>query len=146
MHHDGYYYCLTKTQEDSVGSAIFCQGTSFLGPWEQGQVLGKGLRHADIHIRDNCIYVFFIMIGDSPKRILLGYNEMSDALDWIDWKLLSGPILLEPEYFYEHGNAQPKPSEAMAGKGVLRELRDPHFLSDQAFLQDSLNKLLYCPR
>jgi hypothetical protein len=83
------------------------------------------------------------MIGDSPERILLGNIEMSDALDWIDWKLLSGPILLEPEYFYEHGNAQPKPSEAMAGKGVLRELRDPHFLSDQAFPQDSLNGLLF---
>ena len=143
FHHDGYYYCIAKTQEDSVGSAVLCRGTSCLGPWEQGKVLGKGLRHADIHIRDNCIYVFFTMIGDSPERILLGDIEMSDTLDWTDWKLLPGPILLEPEYFYEHGNAQPKPSEAMAGKGVLRELRDPHFLSDQDSPLDSLNGLLF---
>ncbi len=98
---------------------------SLLGPWEQGAVLGNGLRHSDIHIRVNCIYIFFTMIGDSPEHILLGDIQMSDTMDWKDWKLMPGPILFEPKYLHEHGNAEPKSSDARPAKGALRELRDP---------------------
>jgi len=140
--YDGHYFSIAKRG----GSTVLCRGASLLGPWEQGQVLNEGtrhVRHGDIHIRGNHLYVFFTVIGDSPERIVLGDIYMSQALDWKDWKLHLGPILFEPEYYHEHGSAELKMSEMGPAKGILRQLRDPHFLSDKESPKDYLNGLLF---
>jgi hypothetical protein len=140
--HDGHYFSIAKRG----GTTVLCRGASLLGPWEQGQVLDEGsrhVRHGDVHIRGNHLYVFFTVIGDSPERILLGDIDTSHALDWKDWKLHLGPILLEPEYLHEHGGAGLKISEAGPAAGILRELRDPHFLPDKESPTNYLAGLLF---
>lgn len=131
---DDFYYAIAKTQEDSIGSAVLCRSKSLHGPFEQGPILMKGGRHMDMYIHPGSsdMYVFFTLIGDAPERILLGMIDRSPASggshNWLDWKFLPGPIIIQPEYEFEHGNAPLKPSKPGPGLTVLNEIRDPHFL------------------
>jgi len=131
---DGYYYAMAKTQENSVGSACLYRSKSLMGPFEQGPIMARGMRHVDLYLSSPdsmMIYVFFTLIGDMPERIILGSIDVSSGSEnWMHWNLLPGPSLLQPEYWYEHGNATAKPSSAGPARTQVRELRDPRFLPD----------------
>jgi hypothetical protein len=102
----GYRYMIaTNHSKQHIGSAVLYRSKSHLGPWESGPVLGHGLRSPNLHLlqRERYMMVFFTLIGDAPERILLGTIDTSSSSDWNHWKLLPGPILLEPRYAYENG-------------------------------------------
>eukprot|EP00547_Thalassionema_nitzschioides_P016502 CAMPEP_0194239214 /NCGR_PEP_ID=MMETSP0158-20130606/5745_1 /TAXON_ID=33649 /ORGANISM="Thalassionema nitzschioides, Strain L26-B" /LENGTH=410 /DNA_ID=CAMNT_0038973635 /DNA_START=919 /DNA_END=2148 /DNA_ORIENTATION=- len=73
------------------------------------------------------------MIGDAPERILLGSIDMSPKTNWMDWKFLPGPILLEPEMGKNasHLKNTVEPSLPGAATKFSNELRDPRFIPDQ---------------
>jgi len=153
-----YYYALAKTQENSVGSAMLLRARALTGPFEEGPILARGLRHMDIiHVVGSTMYIVFTMIGDAPERILLGTIELPPAAEtagvnssshnWMDAVLLPGTTLISPQRNYEHGHdninstdhtdgskqanntIQPSTS-GQAGCAPLYELRDPKFLPD----------------
>lgn len=142
-HEDGYFYAAAKTQESPEGSAILCRSTSMAGPFERGPILGRGLRHLHVHlVQDRHLFIFFTLIGDAPERILLGtVDMMTDDDDWMKWKLLPGPTILEPRFDYERGNARTTPSAAGGANGPRVELRDPRFIADDD--TDGLSGLLF---
>lgn len=138
---DNYYYAIAKTQDDPVGSAILCRSKNLSGPFEQGPILARGMRHVDMHIvhrmerdRERTIFfVFYTLIGDLPEKVMLGNIDVSVGFkDWMKWKMLPGPIILKPQYWYEHGGAPPVASKPGAATEILYEIRDPHFLPDDA--------------
>ena len=141
---DGYYYAMAKTQENSVGSACLYRSKSLMGPFEEGPILARGMRHVDLYLSSpdsTMIYVFFTLIGDMPERIILGSIDVSSGSDnWMNWNLLPGPSLLQPEYWYEHGNVTAKSSSAGSARAQVRELRDPRFLPDTRIHADTNEK------
>jgi len=141
--HDGYFYAMAKTQENKVGSAVLYRSKSITGPFEKGPIVARGIRHVDLYLDSNTLYVFFTLIGDMPERVLLGSIDISNSEQWMHWNLLPGPTLLQPEYFYEHGNAKLQPSESGAAKETMRELRDPRFLPDNEKKGDVLSGYLF---
>jgi hypothetical protein len=140
---DGYYYALAKTQENSVGSLQLCRTKSLYGPWMEGPILARGIRHCDMHLvtpqlpnrggtlmRRPHLFVFFTHIGDVPEKVMVGTIDLSDS-DWMQWTLLPGPTIVSPDYPYEHGNATLQPSKCCSANCVvMNQLRDPHFLPD----------------
>lgn len=121
----GYFYVLSRMNNER--GIILCRSASLEGPFEEGPVVAQGLRHLDLHLIDEVIYVFFSMIGDCPERIVLATIDTSSSSDWNDWSLLPGPKILMPKHSYEHGDeALQRTHEGPAHH--RHEVRDPRFL------------------
>ncbi len=137
---DGYYYALSRI--NCVSGVVLCRSKSIEGPFERGPKLGLSLRHFDIHFVEGIIYVLYSMIGDTPERILLGTIDTTLGTDWNDWKLLPGPRILEPQYWFEHQNTIVTTSEEGKAKDRHR-ISDPRLLLDEDMGPDRLSGLLF---
>lgn len=124
----GFFYVLSRVNNER--GIILCRSVSIEGPFEEGPVVAHGLRHLDVHLVGEVMYVFFSMIGDRPERILLATIDTSLDLDWNDWKLLPGPKILMPKHSYEHGDEALQRTHEGPGRH-RHEVRDPRFLPDE---------------
>ncbi len=138
---DGHYYALARIVREE-GSVVLCRSPSIEGPYEQGPRLGRSIRNFHLFdVGDGEMYVLFSMTGDRPERILLGsVDRPASSANWTDWKLLPGPRILRPEYWYEHGNA-----EVTTSKPGLAESRhrvsDPRILLDERDSSDNATRI-----
>ena len=82
------------------------------------------------------------MIGDTPERILLGTIDTTGGTDWNGWKLLPGPRILEPRYWYEHQNAVVTTSKEKKAKDRHR-ISDPRLLLDEEMGPDRFLGLMF---
>lgn len=83
------------------------------------------------------------MIGDTPERILLGTIDTATSADWNDWRLLPGPRVLEPMYWYENQN-KIRTSEEKAANDRHR-ISGPRLLLDEDTGPAKISGLLfYC--
>jgi hypothetical protein len=146
---DGYFYAMAKTQEDPLGSLALYRSRSLEGPFEEGPIIARGVRNVRIYLSthpadSNMIYVFFTLIGDMPERILLGSIDVNSGSEaWMYWKLLPGPTLVQPEYWYESGNSTVKPSQNGAALESVDLIRDPRFLPDVQRSNKRLSGMLF---
>eukprot|EP00578_Thalassiosira_sp_NH16_P018493 CAMPEP_0181098404 /NCGR_PEP_ID=MMETSP1071-20121207/12108_1 /TAXON_ID=35127 /ORGANISM="Thalassiosira sp., Strain NH16" /LENGTH=721 /DNA_ID=CAMNT_0023180997 /DNA_START=727 /DNA_END=2892 /DNA_ORIENTATION=+ len=131
---DGYHYALARAKNEP--DVVLCRSFSLEGPFEEGPRLAKSLRHFDVFMIKRKMYVLYSMIGDRPERILLASIDTTMSADWKEWKLLPGPRVLTPQYWYEHGNSRLVTSR----EGVARSrhrISDPRLLLDDDSLEDN---------
>ena len=123
----GYYYSVGKSQEDGIGRLVVARSQTPFGPFINGPILARAVRHCSLEVVDGVLLVFFTLITDMPERVLLASVHLND--DWESWRLSPGPIILTPELPYETGSASLATSKAgSAGCTPVVQLRDPHFM------------------
>ena len=80
---DGRYYALAS--KNGAREAFLLRARSIEGPFQEGPVIGQGMRHFDLHFSDDGVMmVFFSMVGDRPERILLGTIDTTLTDNWND--------------------------------------------------------------
>lgn len=140
---DGFYYTMARIADEH--GTILCRSPSLAGPFEEGPVIGLGLRHFDTILIEGIIYVFYSMMGDRPERLLLASIDTTMTTNWTNWKLLPGPRILQPKYSYEHGN-EAVASTKEGPASIRHEVRDPRFLlhsKETANSHDGFSGLLF---
>lgn len=138
---DGFYYIMARINGEP--GIVLCRSKSIEGPFDWGPRLGLSLRHFDIHFVDGIIYVLYSMIGDTPERILLGSIDTTISTNWNDWKLLPGPRVLEPQYWYEHQNTNVTTSKEGLAKEDRHRISDPRLLLDEDMGPEKISGLMF---
>jgi len=118
-----------KSQENQEGYLTVSSGKTLnvFNSSQRVQLL-KGVRHFSIHRVADVLLIFFTLISDNPERIMMGTLDLTKS--WLEWEILPGPIILQPELQYEHGGVDNFPSKAgSAGCKPKHELRDPFFFA-----------------
>lgn len=137
---DGYFYIVSRINGEK--GVVLHRSTSLFGPFEQGPQLGLGLRHFDLMLVEGIMFIFYSMIGDHPERVLLASIDTTFTANWTDWKLLPGPRILKPEYWYEHGNELIGPTNEGIAR-IRHKVRDPRFLPDLESNSKHISGLLF---
>lgn len=113
-----YAYC-----KDTVVGGQWCRSPDGLQPFEDGQAILPGCRHAATWVDGDTLHLFYSLAGDTPERILVSQVDLSK--NWRDWQPTPGQVVLEPERDWEGGQLALEPSRWGAVKGPVRQLRDP---------------------
>jgi len=131
-----------KSQENPEGYLTVSGGKTLNALPSQRQQLLKGVRHFSIHRVADVLLIFFTLISDSPERIMMGTLDLTKS--WLEWEILPGPIILQPELRFEHGGVDISPSKAgSAGCKPKHELRDPFFFATDTSVSILRGWLLY---
>ena len=127
-------------------SGVFLRSRSWDGPFEAGPTLpdvkmaGKSnrlIRHAEVHVRDSVLHIFFTCIGDCPERIF--HSSVVLSADWKTWKASAPTLVMAPEQKWEGADLALMRSEIGAAHNRQRALRDPCVFAD-----GDKTYLLYC--
>jgi hypothetical protein len=131
-----------KSQENPEGYLTVSSGKTLNVLNSQRVQLLKGVRHFSIHRVADVLLIFFTFISDNPERIVMGTIGLTKS--WLEWEILPGPIILQPELQYEHGGVDKFPSKAgSAGCKPKHELRDPFFFAIDTSVSTLRGWLLY---
>ena len=115
-------------------AGVLLRACSWDGPFETGPSLPdiktdtRLIRHAEVHVRDERLHIFFTCIGDCPERIF--HASVALSSDWNDWQASTPTLVLEPEQEWEGVNLELARSKIGAADKWLRELRDPCVFED----------------
>jgi hypothetical protein len=94
-----------KSQEIPEGYLTVSSGNKAMNFLNSQRVqLFKGVRHFSIHRVADVLLIFFTFISDNPERIVMGTIGLTKS--WLEWEILPGPIILQPELQYEHGGVE----------------------------------------
>jgi len=119
--HDGWYYALAMSVESST---VIYRSSNGLSGFQRGPApFVPNMRHSAVLRREDLLYVFYTVVGDSPEHIKYSTIEMSP--DWMTWKPTRPRSLLKPEKDWEGAKLPRKPSRYGRAKEPVRQLRDP---------------------
>lgn len=85
---------------------------------EQNKSFIPNVRHTAVLVRDDNVYVFYSIVGESPESIYCSKVDIDN-----NWELSETHLLLKPTYNYEGSDLPLLPSKF--GSGIGNELRDP---------------------
>ena len=123
-------------------AGVLLRAQSWDGPFETGPNLPdvrtdqRFIRHAEVHVRDETLHIFYTCIGDCPERIF--HVSVALSPDWTTWVATEPTLVLEPEQDWEGADLERSRSKIGAADKRLRELRDPCIFKD-----DDKTYLLY---
>ncbi len=118
-------------------AGVMLRANSWDGPFEAGPVLPdvstkerpeRLIRHAETHVRDGLLHIFFTCIGDCPERIF--HVSVVLSPDWANWQASKPALVLEPEQEWEGADLAVTRSTIGATAKRLRALCDPCVFED----------------
>ena len=108
---------------------VFYRSPDGLSSFEHGPTLfSPDMRHCAVMVEGDLLLVFYTNVGDAPERILFSTIELSS--DWRDWQESEPVVVLEPEMDWEGGDEPLLPSVRGLVNGLVRQLRDPAFFTE----------------
>jgi hypothetical protein len=115
--YDGYHYALGMP-------GVFYRSRGGIERFEQGPTLfGPDMRHSAAAVRDQQLWIYYTVVGDSPERILLSVIDLT--VDWMSWSPSEPIDVLAPEFSWEGVNVPAEPSSRGLVRGPVNQLRDP---------------------
>tara|TARA_R110001592_G_scaffold362966_1_gene679064 strand:+ start:864 stop:2381 length:1518 start_codon:yes stop_codon:yes gene_type:complete len=114
------FYSVAKNK--NIGGVIY-ESDNWDGEFKLKYELIPNIRHSAVYLKDDILFLFYSLIGDSPESILM----LKINLD--TWDIISNEKVLSPKKNYEGGElplikSMPGSSTLRYG-GPVNELRDP---------------------
>ncbi len=117
VQHENYYYALAMPgymYRSRDGVSNFQEGPRFFN---------DNMRHSELLLRDDTLYVFWTQAGDAPERILVSTIEMDG--DWLTWRESAPTEILRPEREWEGAKLEIAPSRRGYIDVRANQMRDP---------------------
>ncbi len=124
---NGYQYAIARLGQ-------LYRSTDGISDFEKGpnpflKVAGdKQVRHNDIYLEDDTLWVFYTQIGDAPENMLVSKIRLTE--NWEDWKVEAPKVVLRPETSYEGIDLETLPSKRGAIFEPVKQFRDPNVFND----------------
>jgi len=117
------------------GEALLCRGfeNDFVGANEIGTLL-PSVRHCDLFVKDETLYIFYSKIGDSPEHIRVCEMDVETFETKADYELL------RPTQDYEGSKANLQPSKRGRTFQMENQVRDPEIFQRE----DGRLYMFYC--
>jgi hypothetical protein len=128
--HEDWYYGLSMP-------AQLYRSRDGLSGFESGpQLTDASIRHHALLEKNDCWYLFWTRVGDTPERILV--SRIETGTDWRSWRLGEPAEVHRAEKPWEGGDLPALPSAYGAVHVRVNQLRDPAI-----FIEDRRIYLLY---
>ena len=115
------FYAIAKNK--NIDGVLY-QSDNWDGEFEPIFNLIPNMRHCDVLVENNNLYIFYTVVGDSPESILLCKIKMDEDID--KWEILSTETIMKPELEYEGSKLPLTPSNFGSADYPVNQVRDPN--------------------